>query len=227
MIGAVVRALVLNVTRSRRALLATLAWTTVSVVLAILARSSGFSHSADRVLLGAYGPVVLPLLCYMLVGAVVGGRSLASTVAPLTMLGAPPRLASLLVVASGAAACAVAGGLAAALVALLAHGAADPPFWGDAAASAYVGALGGSAYGSWFALGASFGKRGGGRLACLAIDWVVGATDGGGALFTPRGHVRNLFGGSPPLNLSERASAGVLLLLVAVCAAIASRRGRL
>jgi hypothetical protein len=132
----------------------------------------------------------------------------------------------LLVVATGAMACALACGLSAAMVDLLAHGAADPPFWGDAVASAYAGVLGGTAYGSWFALGASFGKRGGGRLVCLALDWVVGATDGAGALLTPRGHVRNLFGGSPPLNLSGRASAGLLLLLVALWAAMASRKAR-
>ena len=226
MIAAMARALVLQVVRSRRALAMTLAWTGVGVALAIVARSSGFSHAADRVLLDAYGPIVLPLLSYSLVGTLVGGRSLRSMAAPLTMLGAPPRRASLLGVAIGAAACAIAGGLSAAMVDLIAHGAADPPLWADAAASTYAGVLGGTAYGSWFVFGASFGKRGGGRLACLAVDWVVGATDGAGALLTPRGHVRNLFGGTPPLNFSERASAGVLLLLVAACAAISARKAR-
>jgi hypothetical protein len=212
--------------RTRRAWAAAGGWGAIALAFATAARASGSSHAADQVLLHAFGPLVLPLLAYALVGAVVGARSLSSAVAPLVAFGARPARAAAVALAVAAAACAVAGGLLAAGVDLWAHGSADPPLGPDAMASAYAGGLGGAAYAAWFALGASFGKRGGGRVALLLVDWVLGASDGAAALFTPRGHVRNLLGGTALMDLPERASAGALVALAMACALIAIRRVR-
>jgi hypothetical protein len=211
---------------SWRAGIIVLGWCLVAVAFAVAARANGSSHAADHVLLGAYGPLVLPLLAYTLVGSVIGPRSLSASVAPSVAFGARPAEAATVAVIVAATACACACGLSAAVVAFVAHGSADPPLGRDAFASAYAGGLGGVAYAAWFVLGASFGKRGGGRSVLLVADWVLGASDGAAALMTPRGHIRNLLGGTPPVDLSERASAGALVVIAVVCAAIAVRRAR-
>jgi hypothetical protein len=102
----------------------------------------------------------------------------------------------------------------------------DPPVARDVLASAYAGALGGAAYAALFALGASFGRRGGGRMVLLVTDWVLGANSTALALLTPRGNLRNVLGGAPPWGLGERGSAIALLALAFVFAAAAVRRTR-
>jgi hypothetical protein len=168
----------------------------------------------------------LPLLSYALVGTVVGWRSLAGSVGPLVSFGAPAARAA--AVAGGVAvlACAALGAGLAAAVALIAHGVDDPPALADALASAYAGAMGGGAYAAWFTLGASFGRRGGGRPVLLVADWILGSGSGPIALGTPRGHLRNLLGGTPPGGWSERASAWALVGLALVCVLWAVRRCR-
>jgi hypothetical protein len=89
-----------------------------------------------------------------------------------------------------------------------------------------VGALGGAAYASWFSLGAGFGRRGGGRLVALLVDWLLGASGGVMALFAPRAHLRSLMGGAPPMDLSQRASAVALAILALACALGAVGRAR-
>jgi hypothetical protein len=96
----------------------------------------------------------------------------------------------------------------------------------DALASAYAGSLAGAAYAAWFSLGASFGRRGGGRAAALVVDWLLDGMGGVASLGCPRAHVRNLFGGPPPLGLSERASAVALVLLTIICVLLAILRVR-
>jgi hypothetical protein len=226
LIAALARPPWVRLLRAPRARIAAGGWLAVAVAFAVVTRTRGFSHPADRVLLEAYGPLVLPLLAYALVGAVVAGGPLSAAVAPLTALGAPPGRVAAAACAVACAACLAAGGLLAAVVDVLAHGASDPPLARDVLASAYAGGLGGAAYGAWFALGASFGRRGGGRLAFLAGDWILGGNGGAPAVFTPRGHVRGLLGGAPPMELSSRASAGVLVAIAVLCALAATRRAR-
>jgi hypothetical protein len=212
--------------RQPRPLLGTAAWSVLGVAFALAARSRGISHGADRVLVEAFGGLVLPLAAYTLVGAVVGARSLAGSGAALVSFGAPPARVASTTVGVAVAACALAGAVLAVVVAMTAHGSSDPPLAGDALASAYAGALGGSAYGGWFCLGASFGKRGGGRTLALVVDWVLGFGQGAVAVVTPRAHLRNLLGGTPPMGWPERASAAALLVLLVVCAAGAVSRSR-
>jgi hypothetical protein len=122
----------------------------------------------------------------------------------------------------------VLSGLLSALVALVAHGPSDPPTLRDAFTSAWIGALAGGAYATYFALGAAIFKSGAGRAMLLAIDWIVDGHSAS-ALLTPRAHLRSLFGGAGPLDLSQGASVGVLLALLvvyALCALILARRAR-
>jgi hypothetical protein len=197
-----------------------IAWCALAVAFAVTARTSGSPHAADHVLLGAYAPLVLPLLTYVLAGTVIGTGSLELSAAPLVALGARPAPVIAVALLVATVVCAFSGGLLAAIVDLVAHASADPPLARDAFTCAYAGGLGGGVYAAFFALGASFGKRGGGRPLLLVLDWVLGVGDGPAALVTPRAHIRNLFGGVAPLELSERASALTLIVLGLLCAAI-------
>jgi hypothetical protein len=202
------------------------AWCAFALALALATRSRGTAHGADHVLLGAYGTLVLPLLAYAIVGAALGAGSVSRSTAPVVALGASPKLAAMATVAVAVLACALIAAVLTAATALVAHGSADPPRARDAVASAYAGMLGGAAYASWFIFGASLGRRGGGRTALLVIDWVLGAGSGAAALVTPRGHVRSLLGGTPPMDLSERASACGLVLIALAAAVLTIRRAR-
>jgi len=215
-----------RVVRTPRTWVATGAWCALAVGMALVMRARGASHGADDVLVEACGALVLPLLAYTLVGTALGARSVAGSTTAVAAFGASPALAAAVTVGVGVAASALGGAVLAATVAIVAHGAADPPLARDALVSGYVGALGGAAYASWFALGAGFGRRGGGRLVALVIDWLLGANGGVTALLAPRAHLRNLLGGAPPMDLSQRASAVALAILVLVCALGAVGRAR-
>ena len=226
MIAALARPPLARLLRGRRVWLGVAAWGALAFAFAMAAHERGSAHGADHVLIDTYGALALPLLSYVIVGAALASQSLRASTAPLVAFGAQPVRAAAAAIAVAAASSAIVGALVAAGVAALAHGIADPPRWHDAAASAYVGALGGAAYAAWFSLGASFGRRGGGRVLLLVVDWVLGAMGGAGALATPRAHVRNLLGGAAPMDLSERASAAALVLLAIAWAAVAMRRAR-
>lgn len=212
--------------RTPRAVLTIAAWTLLAVGFAVAARSQGASHGADRALVDAFGALVVPLLCYAIAGGSLGAGSLSAAGAPAVAFGATPSRASVVIVAvvlgASIASCAVLG----AVVAVVAHGSADPPVARDAIASAYAGALGGAAYASLFTLGSTFGRRGGGRTVALVADWLLGANATAVALVTPRAHLRNLLGGTPPAALGERVSSVALLLLAVIFATLAVRRTR-
>ncbi len=226
MIAALARPSLARILRGPRAWLGVAAWCALALVFALAARGQGSAHGADHVLIDTFGALALPLLSYGIVGASVASRSLRASTAPVVAFGAQPARAAAASIAVAAATCALVGALMAATVAVVAHGVSDPPRLHDAMASAYVGALGGGAYAAWFGAGASFGRRGGGRLALLIVDWILGASGGASALFSPRGHVRNLLGGSPPMDLSQRASVAALVLLALASALVAIRRSR-
>jgi hypothetical protein len=212
--------------RSPRAWLGVGAWGLLALGLAFAARRAGTSHGADHVLLDGYAAFALPLLTYALVGAALDARSVAGATAPLVAFGASPGRAAAAGVLVGAAGCALAGSLLAASVAALAHGPGDPPAMRDALTSAYAGGLGGLAYASWYALGASFGRRGGGRLALLVVDFLASGDDGVFGMVTPRAHVRNVLGGPAVMDLSERASAAALVAMAVVFGALVVARAR-
>lgn len=198
-------------------------WCSVAVACAVVARQNGWAHGADRVLSTVYGALALPFIACTIAGAAFGGRSMIASTAPLVAFGAPPWRAALACIGVAALATALLGACLAASVACVAHGAADPPVARDAIVSAYVGGLGGAAYASWFALGTTIGRRGGGRLVFLGLDWLLGAEGTPTALATPRGHLRSLLGGAASMNISERCSASMLVALMALCTILACR----
>ena len=226
MIAALARVPVTRLARTPRSWVPIAAWLALGLALAALARSEGAPNGADHVLVGAFGAFVVPLLAYTLVGGCIGGGSLRASVASTVAFGAPPARSAAVTVGLGVL---VAAGLCAALGAVLAavaHGVDDPPVARDVLTSAYAGALGGAAYAALFALGASLGRRGGGRAMMLVADWILGSNDSAVALLAPRAHLRNLLGGSPPWGMGERGSAVALLVLTLVLAAVAVRRVR-
>lgn len=226
MISALARPPLARITRGPRVWVGVTAWCALALVVAEVARIHGAPHGADHALIELYGAVAVPLVTYILVGAAVASQSLRGSTSPLVSFGAAPLRAALATLAVAVVLSAAASAILGAAVALLAHGQADPPPVRDAVVSAYAGALGGAAYAAWFGLGASFGKRGGGRSVFLALDWILGASSGAGAVITPRAHLRNLLGGAPPMELSQRASSAALVLLTVLFALLALRRSR-
>jgi hypothetical protein len=145
----------------------------------------------------------------------------------VTFLGSSPARAALATALVAAAACAIVGGVLAALVCGLAHGSSDPPLGADLFASTWVGALGGAAYGTYFAAGSAIGKGGSVRGVFLALDFIVGSGSGIGSALLPRGHVVALFGGPLVADLPPRASSVLLVFVLGLwlgLAVFASRR---
>jgi hypothetical protein len=218
-----------RLTRTPRAWLTIAAWSGLAIAAAAAKRIDDAPHGADLVMLGAFGSVALPLLAYAIVGAALGGDSLPRSGRSLTALGASPAsvaLASLFVaVVATSLVCVLLGaGLAA-----LAHSSDDPPIARDVVTCAWVSGLGGASYAALFGMGAAIGPRGAGRGALLAADWIVGSGTSAGSVLLPRAHLRSLFGGEPPLTMSQRASALALVLLAIAFVALATflaRRSR-
>lgn len=217
----------LRLVRTPRALLPIVAWALLAIVTAVLARSSGSDSGANHVMRGAFAYLVLPLVSYAIVGAVLGG-GLRRGIRGLVALGAEPRRAALASIGVAVVSAAVASGVLAAIVCALAHGSHDPPLASDLPTSSWIGALGGAAYAAYFCAGSAIGK-GTMRGVFLAIDWIVGAGSGFGALFTPRGHVQSLLGGTLCAEISQRASSlalvGVLVAYAGAAVLLTRRRG--
>ncbi|MDQ2644325.1 MAG: hypothetical protein M3020_10955 [Myxococcota bacterium] len=208
--------------RSVRALLVACVAIALGPVVAKLSPSSGASAADDALRAGVFG-IALPLAAYLSAEAVLQGKNLDQAARRVARYGVSGRLAGLglvLALAAVSIAAALLGCVAALLSAYPAHGS---DFYGDLFRSLPIAATAGAAYAGWYALASCFGARGGGRKWLLGLDWVLGATSGIWAAPWPRGHVRNLLGGSPVLELSQAGAFGVLLLgtSLAVLAALA------
>lgn len=214
MILTLARVPIARLTRTRRTWLIIAAWAIVAIIGAVLVRARGNTSGADHVMRGSFGRFVLPLLEYGVVGAAIGGTSLRRGIRGLVGLGSSPRRAALATAVVAAIACAVVGGVLAAVVCAVAHGPADPPLGADLFASTWIGALGGAAYGAYFAAGSAIGKGGTARGVFLAADFIIGSGAGVGAALVPRGHVVALLGGPHVADLSQRASSVLLVVLV-------------
>jgi len=185
-------------------------------VAALLEREHGGFGAADRTLSGAALGVALPLLAYAWFDAGLGNRSLRDSVAPIARHGADGRVAASGALGALAGLIAVLGALLACAAVLASRRFADPALVRDLWASAWIGAVAGLAYAGWFALASTFGRRGGARKWLLVVDFVLGATNGVLALPWPRGHVRNLLGGAPPLDLAQGIAGLCLLAMTAI-----------
>jgi hypothetical protein len=223
---ALARVPIARLTRTRRTGLVIAAWVVVAIVGAVFVRGRGDTSGADHVMRGSFGRFVLPLLAYAVVGATIGGTGMRRGIRGLVGLGSSPRRAAVATALVAAFACAVVGGILAAIVCAIAHGRADPPLGADLIASTWIGALGGAAYGAYFAAGSSIGKTGTLRGVFLAADFIVGSGAGVGAALVPRGHVVALLGGPLVADLSRRASSVLLVGLVVLWLAVVALAAR-
>jgi hypothetical protein len=179
--------------------------------VALLERAAGRIGAADRALLGGAFGLALPLLAYVLVTRICEGDSLAQAVSPLARHGLDRRDLSLGLALPVAGVLGAFGLLSGVLVVSITRGPGDARWLADAATCAWIGACAGIAYTLALFGASSWGKRGRGRIWLLAADFFFGASDSALALPWPRGHLRNLLGGSAVLQLPQWSA--LLLLL--------------
>lgn len=166
------------------------------------------SQSADNALITVTFGVVLPLLCLSAVGRTFPER-VDHSLAAFARHGADRRW----LLAGATTGLAVALGAIGALLAAVTRalgGSVVAEGAGDVFACAWIGAFGGVAYAAWFALGSTFGRRGGGRWLALVVDWLLGISSGIVAFPWPRGHLRNLLGGAAVAGLEQPHASAVL-----------------
>lgn len=198
--------------RLRRSWLPIFGWSLLAVGSALVARAAQDASGADRVLRGTFALVILPLLSYGIVSSTLGSVGLRRSVRGLVALGAPPWRAACASIVVAMAASAVVCAAVAMLVCVIAHGETDAPLGRDLPMTFGVALTGGAAYAAYFCAGSAIGK-GAMRGVFLVLDYLLGASAGFGALFTPRGHVTSLLGGPACFELSRRASSVFLVVL--------------
>lgn len=225
MIRSEVRSPLARLTRTRRGWLPIAGWAALALLSALMLRGPGRIAGAEHGLRGTVGVVVIPLVTYGIVSACLGGIGLRASMRGMVALGASPVRAALASVVVAMAASAAVCGAVALLVCVIAHGPGDPPLFADAVSSLGIACIGGVAYASYFAAGSAIGK-GAMRGGFLVIDWLLGASSGFGAVFTPRGHVTSLLGGALCFDLSRRTSSVLLVALALGYVALTLRLAR-
>jgi len=195
------------------------------VLVALLERRHGVG-AADRALSGAAFGLSLPILAYLVTDSSLSRRRLSTNLSSIVRHGGSPSAAASGTLASVLLFSTSTGALLGALTTFVARAGTDGAWLRDVGASAWIGILGGAAYASAFVFASSFGKRGGGRQLLFALDFLFGISSSALALPWPRSHIRNLIGGTPPLELSQPASAAALVLIAGLTAIFAVRRAR-
>ena len=185
--------------------------------VALLERAQGALGAADRALRGGVFGVALPLVCYFLVGRACSSSNLRQALWPLARHGFDRRSLTLGLALPPALLAAAFGGLASLLVVLVTRGPGDPQLLSDAWTSLTIGIVSGPAYVAAFIGASALGRRGQGRTWLVAADFLLGAGDSFLAFPWPKGHVRNLLGGSAVLQLSQ---AGALVALLGTSLAL-------
>lgn len=213
----------LRLGRSRQAWLALSGCSGLALASALFQRRHAAVHGADRAL-DLYASIAVPLLVYALVAAALGHDGLARSGRSLVRLGARPARAAWTTVLVAMLASGLVCGVLGAATAACAHGSGDPPVVRDALETLAFGALAGAAYASYFLVGAALVASFWGRALLLLVDWMLGSTDGIGALLTPRAHLRNLLGGDAPLDTTPWQSLVMLALLAVIFATWSARR---
>lgn len=214
--------------RSPRGWLPILGWSMLAFVAAVIAHTTSRVHGVDHVMKETFGFVALPLLTYGIVSAVLGGGGLRASLRGVVALGGAPERAALASIGVAMMSSALVSGVVAAAITVLARGGGDAPIATDLPMSFGVAFVGGAAYAAFYCAGSAIG-RGAFRGVFLALDWIFGSGAGFGALFTPRGHVTSLLGGSMCFELSRQASSValvVLLLAYGALAVVLARRPR-
>jgi hypothetical protein len=189
--------------------------------IGVLERQSDPVSAPDDALVGAVFGIALPLVAYLVSERTCDGTRLDRSVDCLARYGVNRRAALCGVLLVAALSSAFAGALLTICALLGAHAPHSPTLLADLRASAGIALFAGAVYALYFGAASLLGKRGGGRKWALIIDFVLGA--GGSALAAPwpRGHLRNLLGGTPVIELSQ-ASAWLALALIGVACATLS-----
>jgi hypothetical protein len=209
------------VTRSLAA--AMLTWGIAAVVASAEKHVAPFG-AAGRALEGQVFGLILPLALLWTSTRVLEPVKLETATSSLARFGLSRRSVALGLILASMLAGAFLAAVAAAATAIFAHDPTAPSTAVDAITCSWIGALTAAAYAGLFALGATFGRRGGGRFAALGLDFILGNTSGFAAVLLPRAHAQNLLGGEPPLLLGQPASAALLVFLATAFAALAAAR---
>jgi hypothetical protein len=197
--------------RHRSTLVACTLALTFELGVALLERAEGRAGAADRALSGGAFGVALPLLCYFLVGRACAGSSSKDAVAPLARHGMDRYGLTLGLAVPPALLAGVFAAVSSLLVVLVTRGTGDPQLGADALTCLWIGLVAGAAYTAAFMGASAYGRGGRGRTWLLAADFVLGAGDSFLAFPWPKAHIRNLLGGSAPLELSQLAALLALL----------------
>jgi hypothetical protein len=186
---------------------------TVVLIVSLLERRQDPELAADRALTGIVFGISIPLLAYAVVDRVSRRGRLDAAVVPVTRYGANRRGAILGILVWCALVTGVLSTVLAVTAVLASRGLHDPALPADVMASAWIAFFGAAAYVGWFAVASVIGNGARARLWALIIDWLLGSGPTAFALFWPRGHVRNLLGAEPVLQMPQW-SAGVSLFLL-------------
>jgi hypothetical protein len=179
--------------------------------VALLERAQGAVGAADRALQGGAFGIALPLFCYFLVTRACSGTSLRDAVLPLSRHGMDRRALTLGLALPPALLAAAFGAISSVLVVLVTRGPGGPGALGDTLTSMWIGVVSGAAYVAAFVGASALGRRGQGRAWLLAADFLLGAGDSFLAFPWPKGHVRNLLGGSAVLGMPQQVALLALL----------------
>lgn len=176
----------------------------------------GAASVAADVTLGIAFGTCLPLVAYALVACSCRRGRLDDAVRSLARHGVNRRSAVLGVVVRTSLHVAIVGAVLGLFGVAAARGQLNSAALTDALIAAWVGAIGGLAYTAWLSLGSLLGRRGGGRLLLLLVDFSVGAGSSAAAAPWPRSHVRSLIGGDLVLGMPAWESSLLLALLAAL-----------
>jgi hypothetical protein len=202
---------------------AVIAWG-LSSLFAVAERRTTLYGAASRALEGQVFGLIVPISLLWISMRILEPLRLDIAATPLARFGLSRRAVALGLIAASMVAGALVAAITAAIAALAAHDPTAPALAFDLYTSAWIGALTACAYAGLFALGATFGAKGGGRFWALGFDLLFGGTSGVAALLAPRAHAQNLLGGEPPLLLSQPSSVVLLCLIAAVFTSLALAR---
>ena len=185
-----------------------------ALAAAFVARRAGSSGSVDRAL-GVVFSYVVPLSTLATTALVMRRSALRDVVWPVARFGVARQSVALGVTFANALACAASVMFLALVTIVFAHGPSSGALAHDLMTTGWIALLTGAAYGAWFSLGSALGKRGGGRVVVLALDFVLGKLGLLGALF-PRIHAESLLGLEASAALSQPASSVMLATITFV-----------
>lgn len=208
----------------RSALITALLGAGLVVVSATIERRVTTAGAVDRTLAATF-TLVVPLVSFAIAAQATGRARLDEAAWSVARYGVARRDVALGMIAGAAIA---SGAICAALgaLAVILAGAGAAPVAHDALTSAWIAALTAAAYTSWFSLGATFGKRGGGRWAPLVLDFAIGGTTGVAGAILPRANAMSLLGGVAPLHMTQASSSVILGASALVLAGVAALRAR-